>query len=49
MTAELARMRITKIRNELSYSRNDLNNKLGLRSNNEDSQIVYANDWSLIK
>ena len=42
MTVEFARARIAKIRNDLSYSRHDLNNELGLKNEKEEN-IISAN------
>ena len=40
MTVEFARMRIAKIRNDLAYSTNGLNNKLGLISKKEEDSFL---------
>ena len=51
MTVEIARNRIAKIRNDLSYSRHDLNNKLGLNNEKEESANAMCTgaNWLQIK
>ena len=50
MTAEFAIMRIAKIRNDLSYSRQDLNSKLGLKEKEEITTYTSAYaSWLEIK
>ena len=52
MTVEFARMRIAKIRNDLAYSTNGLNNKLGLISKKEEEDSLTVNgcvNWLEIK
>lgn len=40
MTVEIAKMRIVKMRNDLSYSRNGLNNQLGLINEKENNNLA---------
>ena len=51
MTVEFARMRIAKIRNDLAYSTNGLNNKLGLISKKEEDSLIINGcvNWLEIK
>ena len=52
MTVEFARMRIAKIRNDLAYSTNGLNNKLGLISKKEEEDSLTVNgcvNWLELK
>ena len=51
MIVEIARTRIAKIRNDLCYSTNGLNNKLGLISKKEEEYFESDKSvcWSEIK
>ena len=51
MTVEIAKMRIVKMRNDLSYSRNGLNNQLGLinEKENNDLAIDACANWLNIR
>ena len=51
MIVEIARTRIAKIRNDLCYSTNGLNNKLGLISKKEEDSLTVNGcvNWLEIK